>query len=73
MAIHRIESQVSGTVWKVEIQTGASVGDGDTILIIESMKMEIPVDAPGAGTLRELLVAEGDTVTEGQVLAVVHS
>lgn len=73
MAIHRIESQVSGTVWKVEIQTGASVADGDTILIIESMKMEIPVDAPGAGTLRELLVAEGDTVTEGQVLAVVHS
>lgn len=71
MAIHRIESQVSGTVWKVERQTGASVADGDTILIIESMKMEIPVDAPGAGTLRELLVAEGDTVTEGQVLAVV--
>lgn len=73
MAIHRIESQVSGTVWKVEIPTGSSVADGDTILIIESMKMEIPVDAPGAGTLRELLVAEGDTVTEGQVLAVVHS
>lgn len=71
MPIHRIESQVSGTVWKVERQTGASVADGDTILIIESMKMEIPVDAPGAGTLRELLVAEGDTVTEGQVLAVV--
>lgn len=73
MAIHRIESQVAGTVWKVELQTGASVADGDTILIIESMKMEIPVDAPGAGTLRELLVAEGDTVAEGQVLAVVHS
>ena len=73
MAIHRIESQVSGTVWKIERQAGASVADGDTLLIIESMKMEIPVDAPGAGTLRELLVAEGDTVTEGQVLAVVHS
>jgi acetyl-CoA carboxylase biotin carboxyl carrier protein len=72
MAIHRIESQVSGTVWKIERQAGASVADGDTLLIIESMKMEIPVDAPGAGTLRELLVAEGDTVTEGQVLAVVH-
>lgn len=71
MAIHRIESQVSGTVWKVERQAGATVADGDTLLIIESMKMEIPVDAPGAGTLRELLVAEGDTVTEGQVLAVV--
>ncbi len=73
MAIHRIESQVSGNVWKVERQAGASLADGDTILIIESMKMEIPVDAPAAGTLRELLVAEGDAVTEGQVLAVVAS
>jgi acetyl-CoA carboxylase biotin carboxyl carrier protein len=73
MAIHRIESQVSGTVWKVECQAGVAVADGDTILIIESMKMEIPVDAPGAGTLRELLVAEGDTVAEGQLLAIVAS
>ncbi len=73
MAIHRIESQVSGNVWKGERQAGASLADGDTILIIESMKMEIPVDAPAAGTLRELLVAEGDAVTEGQVLAVVAS
>ena len=73
MAIHRIESQVSGTVWKVERQAGAAVADGDTILIIESMKMEIPLDAPAAGTVHELLVAEGDTVAEGQVLAVVAS
>lgn len=71
MAINRIESQVTGTVWKVERQTGAALADGETILIIESMKMEIPVDAPAAGTLHELLVAEGDAVTEGQVLAVV--
>jgi acetyl-CoA carboxylase biotin carboxyl carrier protein len=73
MAIHRIESQVSGTVWKVERQPGAAVADGDTILIIESMKMEIPLDAPAAGTVHELLVGEGDTVAEGQVLAVVTS
>ena len=73
MAIHRIESQVTGTVWKVERQAGVSLADGETILIIESMKMEIPVDAPAAGTLHELLVAEGDAVTEGQVLAVVTS
>lgn len=71
MAIHRIESQVAGTVWKVERPVGAAVADGDTILIIESMKMEIPLDAPAAGTVHELLVAEGDTVAEGQVLAVV--
>ncbi len=73
MAINRIESQVTGTVWKVERQAGATLADGETILIIESMKMEIPVDAPVAGTLHELLVAEGDAVTEGQVLAVVAS
>ena len=73
MAIHRIESQVTGTVWKLERQPGDSLAAGDTILIIESMKMEIPIDAPAAGTLRELLVAEGESVTEGQVLAVVSS
>ncbi len=73
MAINRIESLVTGTVWKLERQTGDSVAKGDTILIIESMKMEIPIDAPAAGTLQELLVAEGESVNEGQVLAVVSS
>ena len=70
MAQHRIESQVTGTVWKIERQAGDSVTAGDTILIIESMKMEIPIDAPANGVLRELLVAEGESVSEGQVLAV---
>ncbi len=70
MAIHRIESQVAGTVWKLERPAGSTLAEGETILIIESMKMEIPVDAPAAGTLRELLVGEGDSVSEGQVLAV---
>lgn len=73
MAINRIESLVTGTVWKLERQTGDTLAEGETILIIESMKMEIPIDAPTAGTLRELLVAEGESVTEGQVLAVVLS
>ena len=73
MALHRIESLVTGTVWKLERQTGDSVNEGDTLLIIESMKMEIPIDAPAAGKLQQLLVAEGESVTEGQVLAVVAS
>ena len=73
MAINRIESLVTGTVWKLERQTGDVVAKGETILIVESMKMEIPIDAPAAGTLRELLVAEGESVSEGQVLAVVSS
>lgn len=73
MATHRIESLVTGTVWKLERQAGDLVSKGETILIVESMKMEIPIDAPAAGTLRELLVAEGEGVSEGQVLAVVVS
>ena len=73
MAQHRIESLVTGTVWKLERQAGDTLTEGDTILIIESMKMEIPIDAPANGVLRELLVAEGESVSEGQVLAVLSS
>ena len=73
MAINRIESLVTGTVWKIERQIGDTLVEGETILIIESMKMEIPIDAPAAGTLRDLLVAEGESVSEGQVLAVVSN
>ena len=69
MAQHRIESLVTGTVWKIERQVGDTLAEGDTILIVESMKMEIPIDAPANGVLRELLVAEGESVSEGQVLA----
>ncbi len=73
MTIHRIESLVTGTVWKIECQPGANVTKGQTILIVESMKMEIPLDAPAAGRLDEVLVAEGESVSEGQVLATVSS
>ena len=69
MAQTALESHVSGTVWKIERQIGDTLAAGDTVLVIESMKMEIPVEAPTAGTLVKLLVAEGDAVTEGQVLA----
>ena len=73
MAQHRIESLVTGTVWKLERQAGDTLAEGDTILIIESMKMEIPIDAPANGVLKELLVVEGESVSEGQVLAVMLS
>jgi biotin carboxyl carrier protein len=63
-------SEVTGTVWKVEAPAGATVAEGDVVLIIESMKMEIPVCAPSAGTVREVLVAEGDPVTEDQPVVV---
>jgi acetyl-CoA carboxylase biotin carboxyl carrier protein len=65
----KVVAEVAGKVWKVEARAGASLAANDTILILESMKMEIPVAAPAAGTLRALLVHEGDSVKEGDVVA----
>ncbi len=65
----RIESNVTGTVWKIERQVGDSLAAGDTVMVVESMKMEIPIEAATAGVLSKLMVAEGEAVNEGQVLA----
>jgi acetyl-CoA carboxylase biotin carboxyl carrier protein len=59
-------------VWKVVASQGDAVEDGDTLVILESMKMEIPVLAESAGTLTELRVAEGQVVQEGDVIAVIE-
>ncbi len=67
----KVESDVTGNVWKVEAAIGQRVSEGDTLLIIESMKMEIPVVAPVAGVVSELLVAEGQAVSDGQVVATI--
>jgi biotin carboxyl carrier protein len=64
-----LKSIVTGTVWKVEMKVGDQVQPGDAIMIMESMKMEIPIEATTAGTLTRLLVKEGDSVTEGEVVA----
>ena len=64
-----IKSIVTGMVWKIEKQVGEAVAAGDCIMIMESMKMEIPIEAPANGVLRELVVKEGDSVTEGDVVA----
>lgn len=69
---HEVESEVQGTVWKVEVEVGAKVAAGDVLIILESMKMEIPVEAPVAGTVTELLVKTENPVEEDQVLAVVE-
>jgi biotin carboxyl carrier protein len=58
-------------VWKVLVAEGDQVSDGDTLVILESMKMEIPVLAEGSGTVSQLLVAEGQVVQEGDLIAVV--
>lgn len=66
-----VEAQITGKVWKIEKGVGDRVEEEDVILILESMKMEIPVEAPCAGTVSEILVSEGDNVEEGHVLAVI--
>ena len=69
MAKVEVRSEVTGNVWKIECEVGDQVDAEATIMILESMKMEIPVEAPVAGRLVELLVKEEDAVDEDQVVA----
>ncbi len=68
MSEQKIVSEVTGAVWKVEKSEGDAVKEGDVIMILESMKMEIPVEAPCDGSIVKIFVAEQDTVEEDQVL-----
>ena len=68
---HEVETEVQGSVWKVEATEGDRVAAGDVLVILESMKMEIPVEAPVSGTLIELRVKAEDPVEEDQVIAVI--
>jgi acetyl-CoA carboxylase biotin carboxyl carrier protein len=68
--MQKIKSEVTGTVWKVEVQVGQEVATDDVLVIVESMKMEIPIVAERAGKVSEILVGEGDPVADDQV--VVH-
>ena len=73
MAKIEVTSEVAGNVWKVQAKVGEVLAEEDVIMILESMKMEIPVEAPVAGKLVELLVAEEDSVNEDQVVAVIET
>jgi acetyl-CoA carboxylase biotin carboxyl carrier protein len=73
MANESVRSDITGKVWKVLRTVGDSVAEEEPILIIESMKMEIPVLSPCAGRLTKLLVGEGDDIAEGQEVGVVES
>jgi acetyl-CoA carboxylase biotin carboxyl carrier protein len=66
-----ITAHITGTVWKIEKQPGDRVAEGDAVVILESMKMEMPVESPVSGQLLEIRCAEGQAVEEGAVLAVV--
>ena len=65
-----VEAHITGTVWKIEVNVGDNVDEGDTVVILESMKMEMPVEAEDAGTVREILCEEGQAVNEGDALVV---
>jgi acetyl-CoA carboxylase biotin carboxyl carrier protein len=65
-----VEAHITGTVWKVEVAVGDTVKEGDTVVILESMKMEMPVEAEDDGTVKEILCEEGQAVNEGDPLVV---
>jgi acetyl-CoA carboxylase biotin carboxyl carrier protein len=67
-----VEAHITGTVWKIEVQVGDSVDEGDTVVILESMKMEMPVEAEDAGKVAEILCEEGQAVNEGDPLLVLE-
>jgi acetyl-CoA carboxylase biotin carboxyl carrier protein len=69
--VAEVRAEMVANVWKVVASQGDQVEDGDTLVILESMKMEIPVLAEGSGTVTALHVAEGDVVQEGDLIAVI--
>ena len=72
MARIEVKSEITGTVWQVKSSVGDKVESGDTLVVIESMKMEIPVITEDGGVVQEILVREKDPVAEGQVVAVLE-
>ena len=70
MAELRVKSEIAGSVWKIEVAVGDTVDMDDPLIVLESMKMEIPLLAPRAGTVTEILVAEGEAIAEGDVAVV---
>jgi len=65
-----VAAHITGTVWKIEVKVGQSVNAGDVLVILESMKMEMPVEATDGGTVKEIRVSEAQAVNEGEVLVV---
>jgi acetyl-CoA carboxylase biotin carboxyl carrier protein len=65
-----VPAHITGTVWKIEVTEGQSVSEGDVLVILESLKMEMPVEAPQAGTVKEIRCRESQPVNEGDVLVV---
>jgi acetyl-CoA carboxylase biotin carboxyl carrier protein len=64
----QVKAHITGTVWKIEVKVGDAVTEGQTVVILESMKMEMPVESPSAGQVSAVLVKEGQSVEEGAPL-----
>ena len=71
MAVEEIQAEMVSSVWKVLVERGAEVSAGDALVILESMKMEIPVLTEHAGTVQDLHVVEGEVLQEGDLIATV--
>ena len=67
-----VEAHITGTVWKVECEVGQAVAEGDTLVVLESMKMEMPVEAEDPGVVKEIVCKEGQSVSEGDTLVVLE-
>jgi len=67
-----VKAELVGNLWKIVVEVGQTVEEDDTLMILESMKMEIPITTPISGTVKAILVAEGEVVQEGQTVAVVE-
>jgi acetyl-CoA carboxylase biotin carboxyl carrier protein len=72
MDLPDVEAHITGTVWKVECEVGQAVAEGDTLVILESMKMEMPVEAEDPGVVKEIVCKEGQSVSEGDTLVVLE-
>jgi acetyl-CoA carboxylase biotin carboxyl carrier protein len=70
--VANVEAHITGTVWKIEVQVGDTVEEGDTVVILESMKMEMPVESEDEGTVAEIRCEEGQAVSEGDTLVVLE-
>jgi biotin carboxyl carrier protein len=70
MAELRVKSEIAGSVWKIEVAVGDTVAEDDPLVVLESMKMEIPLLAPRSGVVREILVVEGEPIAEGDIAVI---
>jgi biotin carboxyl carrier protein len=73
MGVVNVKSEIAGNVWKIQTKAGDKIEAEGEIMILESMKMEIPVLSPKAGTIKEIKVSEGEVIAEGQLVAVLDA